>query len=233
MSESDCMKPRTVGWTMENEQLPEKPERDPDGSLDFHHLWRTFQGEGPRVGTPAVFVRLAGCNLQCSWCDTDYTSSRRRLTVDELLNRIWSIGFPRDLIVLTGGEPFRQNLTPLVEALLQAGRVIQVETNGTLFLTGFPYNQVEVVCSPKTAGVNPHLAPHVKAWKYVLSVDNRADDGLPKGVARPLSPGEVFVQPMDEQNSQKNQANLSTAMESCLRFGYRLSVQVHKIIGVE
>ena len=60
-----------------NQQAPEKQQLRGDGLLAVHSIFYTIQGEGPFAGETAVFVRLAGCNLQCPLCDTDYTSDRR------------------------------------------------------------------------------------------------------------------------------------------------------------
>src|SRR5580658_3582582 len=91
-------------------------------SLWVQEVFYTLQGEGPFSGVPAVFVRLAGCNLACFWCDTDFESSTWRPTFDELLANIEEKR-PAicNLIVITGGEPFRQNIRPLVCHLLDSG----------------------------------------------------------------------------------------------------------------
>ena len=96
-----------------NTQPREKLDHRSDGSLEVHHIWKTIQGEGPLAGSPAVFVRLAGCTLQCSFCDTDYTSKRVRQEPEEILAGIKAIGGGCNTVVLTGGEPFRQNVGPL------------------------------------------------------------------------------------------------------------------------
>ncbi len=215
-----------------NYQSLEKPWHDSKGRLDTIRVWRTIQGEGPLAGKPAVFVRLAGCNLQCSFCDTDYTSSREVLTVAEVFDRITSTIRGGDIVVITGGEPLRQNCLPLVSNLFGLGLVVQIETNGTLYLNGI--EEALLVCSPKTPKVNQILAPHVDAWKYVLSSENvDPKDGLPIGIARPVGPGDVYVQPMDEYDHYKNRENMLVAVNSCLTHGYRLSLQLHKIVGLD
>jgi len=101
----------------------------------------TVQGEGPSLGRQAVFVRLAGCHLSCSWCDTSYTWDARRfdlaanrtaMTVDQVLE--WVRDRSADLVVVTGGEPLLQQdaLTLLVAALDGSGYRIEVETSGTV-----------------------------------------------------------------------------------------------------
>jgi len=150
----------------------------------------------------------------------------------EIVDRV-SDGLPTDWVVLTGGEPLRQNILPLLLALEERDRRVQIETNGTLWLPGITYTNPVVVCSPKTDHVDGRLDVH--SWKYVLRsgyVDDR--DGLPLGLARPFPVGSsVFVQPMDEGSDQKNRENVVVAVNACMKFGYRLSLQLHKIVGME
>lgn len=212
-------------------------------TLDVFKIWPTIQGEGPWVGSPAVFVRLAGCNLQCPACDTDYTSSRSYYTPRELLGAV--AGYGTRLIVLTGGEPFRQTIGPFVCLAVESGKHVQIETNGTLFQEGLPYGDagLTIVCSPKTPSINPQLEPFVHSFKYVLDHRSVDDDGLPltsmflsTPIAKPPSatpPDRVFIQPLDEGDNDANQKNMKAALDSCTRFGYRLSLQIHKIIGLE
>lgn len=232
---------------MINLQPPEKPEYHDDGSLDVIDVWHTIQGEGPFAGTPAVFIRLAGCNLQCRGCDTQYTDGRQRFKIGALYERLVYVSNPTTrLVVLTGGEPFRQNLTPFVRAVAGNWMKVQIETNGTLWDPKFPYNNasVDIVCSPKTPSVHQLLQVYVHSYKYILeSGQMDPTDGLPTSVlGLPISPfrptkqavreGRVFVQPMDEDDPDKNAANVRAAVESAMTYGYRISLQTHKILGV-
>jgi 7-carboxy-7-deazaguanine synthase len=231
---------------MLNLQATEKQVESPH--LDVFKVWPTIQGEGPYAGKPAVFVRLAGCNLQCPLCDTDYTSTRRKYSLFGLANKVDSVsaqeaGLPIKLVVITGGEPFRQKLAPLVQELYRRDYIVQIETNGTLYEEKFPHDQVTLVCSPKTPSLNKQLAPHIHAFKYVVEygkVDHR--DGLPTSVlglelraARPPDEfrGTVYVQPCDHQDPFLNKQNMHQAIDSCMRFGYRLCLQMHKYAGLE
>lgn len=227
-----------------NTQPVEKPVRNDGQVLDVHSIFYTIQGEGPFSGKPAVFVRMAGCNLQCPNCDSDYTTGRGGLTPDEIAQRVFDLAVSTDLVVLTGGEPFRQNIAPLVLKLFDRGFRVQVETNGTLWLDDFPWNHpwVTVVCSPKTH-VNARVIPNVDHWKYVI--DHRHVDeatGLPSQVLGLYVPGiylsdtdpsRIWISPMDEQNEVANALNRQACVKSALRFGYRISLQSHKLLGVE
>lgn len=235
--------------TVLNQQAPEKQVRDADGSvLAVNSVFSTLQGEGPLVGTPAIFIRLAGCNLQCPLCDTEYTQ-RGLFNIAEIIHTA-AHAHPSDskrpaLAVITGGEPFRQPITKLVEALLVYGYTVQIETNGTLFQPlPFEHPRLIVVCSPKAGHVNKKLLPHIKAFKYVGTKASLSYmDGLPTSALdhpcnpvlfRPDAhhPAEIFLQPVDEQDEAANIENLRAVVDSCQRFGYRLCLQVHKLINL-
>jgi organic radical activating enzyme len=216
-------------------------------TLSLHSIFYTIQGEGPFTGHPAIFVRLAGCNLQCPGCDTDYTSTREAITAGQLLSKILLLSQQTEckFVVLTGGEPFRQNIAPIVRMMVSSGLKVQIETNGTLHQEDLPWDSITIVCSPKAGKVNAKLAPHIDAYKYVLAWDSLdVSDGLPilaldhtasPRVARPHFgyKGLVYLQPMDSQDKLTNEMNMDACVESCMEHGYILQLQIHKLIGVE
>jgi organic radical activating enzyme len=238
---------------VKNLQAPEK--RTDSQTIDVHSIFYTIQGEGPFCGTPAVFIRLAGCNLQCPGCDTDYTSKRARMQVSLILEDILKytgrlingVG----LIVITGGEPFRQNIQPLIDALLAVGYYVQIETNGTLEvphpqqynLNPYYRQGVFLVCSPKTGKVHSTADYAACCYKYVMDAHNvDPKDGLPTfaldhtaspRLARPPKDIPIYLQPEDSGNPEQNKRNLEACIASCMRHGYILQLQVHKIIGVQ
>lgn len=233
--------------TQINNQPAEKPSYRADGILEVVDIFHTIQGEGPFAGTPAVFVRTAGCVLQCPDCDTDYTTNRRLVPTAHLANLVEYAPGPGNarpaLVVLTGGEPFRQNCGPFVRELLLRGYKVQVETNGSLMPADFPFaGDVTLVVSPKVGRVHEDLRPYVKHLKYVVTAGRQHErTGLPLTVLGntahvdppwPGYKGTVWVQPADEQNDEVNNANMEAAVDACLRNGYRLSIQTHKIAGV-
>lgn len=236
-----------------NTQPIQKPTTNVAGNLDVHSVFYTIQGEGPFCGQPAVFVRLWGCNLQCPGCDTEYTSIRETLSPAVLADIVSARNRAATLVVITGGEPLRQNLTPFVLQLLKTGYRVQIETNGTLPLPqpleGWVSRNVEdkvscfVVCSPKAGKVNKALQPFIVAYKYVGGTD-LMEDGLPRTalehtakphLARPHEgfEGTVYLQPVDAHNKHQNLMNLRACVASVLEHGYTLQLQTHKLIGVE
>ena len=237
-----------------NTQPISKPDNHPSGNLQVHSVFYTIQGEGPFCGQPAIFVRLWGCNLQCPGCDTEYTNKKVEHTPEQLLAEVQKLRKKANtLVVITGGEPLRQNLTPFVALLSRNCYRVQIETNGTLplspGLSRFISHDVTephacfIVCSPKAGKVNRFLEQFILAYKYV-SDDQMMVDGLPMRalghgaipyLARPHAEfsGEVYLQPVDSKNSNENVRNQNACVASVLEHGYTLQLQVHKLIGVE
>ena len=116
--------------------------------IKVSEIFTSFQGEGPYVGTPATFLRLYGCNLDCEWCDTDI-STYEMLSVDDVAEILMTqMEFNNiNLLVITGGEPTLQmeEIKRLIKELPE-GIKIQLETNGSIF-EYLP--EVEYVISPK------------------------------------------------------------------------------------
>lgn len=225
-----------------NQQRPEPRLDNPDAIL-IHHVWETMQGEGPHAGKPAVFVRLTGCNIQCPACDTEYTSQRHSMSPVESVEVVKAIR-RSGLVVLTGGEPLRQDITAMVKLLLDEGYEVQIETNGTLYRDlPFEHKRLMVVCSPKTSRIDALLADKVSAWKYVMDADHIDPvDGLPTTVlhghghvARPprWNVAPIYVQPLDVNDPVENDRHLDAVVKTCMKHGYRLCLQVHKLIGLE
>lgn len=237
-----------------NTQPVEKPDMRDDGALDVHSIFYTLQGEGPFTGHRSVFVRLAGCNLQCPGCDTEYTQGRRRLTAEAVADLVWRV-IPehhtgrKPLVVITGGEPFRQDLRELCTLLVSRRYPIQIESNGVLApesgLHALSALGVQFVISPKTSRIHPAWGKYASAFKYVLQEGNVLEDDLlpiqalmhkavPQ-VARPpdFYRGPIYVNPMDEKDPAKNQANLDLVARAALRHGYIAGVQMHKYMNLE
>jgi 7-carboxy-7-deazaguanine synthase len=121
-------------------------------------IFKSIQGEGTRAGLPCIFVRLTGCNLRCTWCDTAYAfHGGKKMTVDEVIARVdelagrrgdasasVSAGVP--LVELTGGEPLLQEeIYPLAEKLLAAGYTVMIETSGERFVGRLPKKVIKIV----------------------------------------------------------------------------------------
>lgn len=240
---------------MINTQPAEK--RSATALLSLHSIFKTIQGEGPFTGTPAAFIRLAGCNLQCLKCDTDYTTGRVDVDALHILEQVRKLDIPSSglhrmkLAVITGGEPFRQQLSFLIMSLVRSGYYVQIETNGTLPpppLVPFNTNPSQslgayIVVSPKAGKVHPDIWYHACCAKYVMNYHSILDDDLPgnvlgqgdvEEVARPPFGWKrpIYLQPEDSQDLTVNLQNQRACVASCLAHGYILQLQTHKIIGL-
>lgn len=189
--------------------------------LQLAEIFYSVQGEGTWSGTPAVFVRLAGCNLACDFCDTDY-SLKFMASVEDVVARVRELGAGCPMVILTGGEPLAQRETlALVEALRADGRRVHIESNGTIYAE-LPAD-VWLCVSPKER-VDARMAERANEAKLI--VDERVpEEHLPLFSALPV----VLLQP--EGNKKRNvELALRYAMAHPARF--RLSLQTHKMIGV-
>jgi len=206
----------------------------------------TLQGEGIHVGMPCLFVRLAGCNAwdgraqtraasACPYCDTDFRGGER-LERDQILERLRGLlpppGAPASGpgfgCVLTGGEPLLQADAALLAALGEAFAWVDIETNGTRPCPARPAN-VFISCSPKAI---PGQAVVVEPdWWKILIPDQ--EGFLPRALA---SHRPVLVQPtMPDAGATDPQyrRNLERCLAACFAHGCRLSIQLHKVIGVD
>lgn len=232
-----------------NEQIALPRDYNPDAVFSINEIFRSIQGEGPFSGIPAVFIRFAGCNLQCPHCDTNYTFPNKRMNIDSILSEATELQ-DGGLVVITGGEPFRQSFKPLLEELLCAGYYIQIETNGTIkpFEFRWAWNVEQrygayIVCSPKTPKIESKALECFCALKYVIDADNVSEkDGLPLTTLgnkyEPAKPPKgwnryVFVQPMDSGDPQENERHIKAALQSAMKFGYRFQFQIHKLLEIQ
>ncbi len=120
-------------------------------------IFKSIQGEGTRAGLPCVFVRLTGCNLRCTWCDTAYAfHGGKKMSVEEVLARVDELAgrgtrthgtkSPVPLVEITGGEPLLQEqVYPLADKLLAAGFTVMIETSGERFVGKLPREVIKIV----------------------------------------------------------------------------------------
>lgn len=200
--------------------------------LKVNELFYSLQGEGPFAGSPAVFLRLSGCNLTCSWCDTNHEGVNEQLDPIGVLRMalIHTKTTSCKLLVVTGGEPFLQNLRELIDTFAAAGWTVQIESNGTLMpAADFPWSKVRLVVSPKQ-GHPPVLIPYSAAVKFVLRAGEYPDPECVKQALERRAP--IYLQPVDDKDFMVNRNNLQWVVAECLRVGYKLSLQLQKIIEV-
>jgi 7-carboxy-7-deazaguanine synthase len=214
-------------------------------------LYKSVQGESSFAGLPCIFVRLAGCNLRCAWCDSEYTfTGGKPFTEDEIVAQIEALA-PCRLIEFTGGEPMLQakELLPLMQRLLSRNYTLMIETSGERPLSEVPkavHKIVDVKCPGAGAAANSFRLENLTAFtpndevKFVIS--NREDYEFARDFIREhdlnskaggilLSP--AFVQTPSPQRTADNMAlDPRKLVEWMLADGLnaRLSLQIHKFI---
>jgi 7-carboxy-7-deazaguanine synthase len=236
-------------------------KKNDTGCYKINELFETIQGEGAFTGQPSIFIRLQGCPVACSWCDTKHTwdinldqevsvsamfnkaqesETWATLSVEQILLLIKEQGYQAKHLVITGGEPCMVDLTPLCLAFEAQGYSCQVETSGTFDI------QVSTNCwvtvSPKInmrggykilssamlrADEIKHpiaTEQHVEDLKALLT-EHKINIEQASGV---LIKKPIYLQPI----SQKTRAT-ELAIKTCIENNWRLSVQVHKYLGIE
>jgi organic radical activating enzyme len=226
-----------------------KVSRQPGGQPEIFH---SLQGEGPTIGTPAVFLRLAQCNLACSWCDTSYTWDWQHYDYDkevvslnatEAEERILELDCRH--LVITGGEPLLQQreLAPLVAALKERGFYCEVETNGTIVpLPDLAEKIDQWNVSPKLATSGNPLER--RELPSVLEVFSQLPNAYFKFVivepgdieevcalrTRYGLPGERIILMPEGRTAAVIQGRSPWVSEACVREGFRFSTRLHILL---
>jgi 7-carboxy-7-deazaguanine synthase len=128
---------------------PDDPiARSPDPIMQITEIYKSLQGESTYAGMPCVFVRVTGCNLRCSWCDTEYSFyGGKKMAAEQVLEEVERLTAPGGLVEITGGEPMLQEreLVPLMRRLLDSGYKVLLETSGERPLENVPSGVVKIV----------------------------------------------------------------------------------------
>jgi organic radical activating enzyme len=202
--------------------------------LKITEIFPSIAGEGLRSGEPTIFIRLAGCNLRCSFCDTKYSwqggKGYSEEKIIEIVRRIQG-RFPADWVCLTGGEPLLQDVEPLVKKLKKECYKIHIETNGTVYR---PFRVDWLTLSPKpgTYGFAPEFTAKANEVKLVVSKELTLEviQNL-RGKIPVKTP--ILLQPQSNRKWSMDMGMklLKRAMNAGVK-NIRVSVQLHKCIGV-
>lgn len=211
--------------------------------LKINEIFYSIQGEGLQAGTPAIFVRFAGCNLNCDFCDTDH-SVKEHKKVAELLADVLCLSLEHHCkhVVFTGGEPALQLTAKLIDSLVHMGFKLSLETNGTV-----PFNfdpcMLDYICvSPKLNTTimllrNPDLV--INELRVLVDGDLPLFDvGTTRKVCKieqiTLSPVFVDTDHTASYDNEQTKKNIRRAVQLCMENPvYRLSVQIHKLLGLK
>jgi len=187
-------------------------------------VFTSLQGEGFHMGKGTTFIRLAGCNLRCSWCDTqkafDVTQAAEMSATEIISAHI----IPHHHVVITGGEPTMYNLRPLVTELHKLGKFVAIETNGTNPVP--PEWEVDwITASPKPES-NYSLQCKTNELKYVVDdnfdINCIATNAVPEGL--------TFLQ--IESGRSESFRKAYHLINQFPEMRLRLGVQLHKILGL-
>ncbi len=213
-------------------------------------IYKSVQGESSFAGVPCIFVRLAGCNLRCSWCDSEYTfTGGYKLTEDEVVAEVAKLA-PCKLVEFTGGEPLLQEreLVPLMERLLADGYELMIETSGERPVERVPravHKIVDVKCPGSGEAGRFHMAnlaalTERDELKFVIT--NRGDyeytrafireHGLEGRVGQILLSPAFSKTPTPERSTANCLLDPRELVEWMLADGLqaRLSLQIHKYV---
>ena len=208
----------------------------------INDIFYSIQGEGHNTGRAAVFIRFAGCNLRCGFCDTEF-DTYREMTDEEIIAEVSRYKVSRcenSLVVLTGGEPTLQADEAFVDLLHQHGFEVAMESNGT---RPAPQNLDWLTVSPKIRGTwyevrGTRLPDEVKV---VFDESTDPETFLPPLIPELCSPTRslssllsplLYLQPCDTGDAERN----ATIINKCIDYikehpQWRLSLQTHKLIG--
>ena len=202
-------------------------------------IFISIQGEGDSIGAPSIFVRLANCNLNCSWCDTKYSWDKNdpeytvtEVTIDELKTTLQEMIYETKIknIVVTGGEPLlqRKNLDILVEKF--NGVTFEIETNGTIEPTHSIKMNCKINCSPKLknsgcATFNPDVVRsinrHYSIFKFVIESESDLDEI--KELYLPLiNKQRIYLMPQTNSNVDRKMV-----VKMCIENNFTYSPRVH------
>ncbi|WP_305239300.1 7-carboxy-7-deazaguanine synthase QueE [uncultured Muribaculum sp.] len=191
--------------------------------MKINEIFYSLQGEGYFSGTPSVFIRFCGCNLNCPFCDTDHITANMELSDEDILSVIAE--WPSRHVVLTGGEPSLQVTSELISKLHDKGYYVQAETNGTVRL---PDAIDWIACSPKTEKIAYDEVDEIKIIYTGTNTNHQFIRHFETVKAKCYN-----LQPCDVGIQQKN----VELMAECIDFikanpNWNLSIQSHKLLGI-
>lgn len=195
----------------------------PQPSWKVNEIFYSIQGEGRHTGMPAVFLRLAGCTMGCSFCDTKYAFQTGE-EMNSLQVLVALAEYPCKTVVITGGEPSEQDLPSLIAALKSAGYCVHLETNGA---HDCDVSRADFVCVSPKKYVSQEMLKKADVIKIVVGQETDLAD-LEKYYNYENDKTQIYLQP--ESNLQENIALCVKLLKK--HPAARLSLQTHKLINI-
>lgn len=191
----------------------------------INEIFYSIQGEGFHAGTPAVFVRFSGCNLHCSFCDTQHEQGT--LMSDEAIIKEVE-QYPARLVILTGGEPSLFVTSALIEKLHRVGKYVAVETNGTHSL---PSSVDWITLSPKDDFCPGAAIRLTRCDELKLVYNRQGEEAIERYTRFPAT--HYYLQPCDTGESGMSAAIMQETVRYCLAHPHwNISIQLHKVLNV-
>ena len=201
--------------------------------LKVNEIYASIQGESSHTGLPCVFVRLTGCNLRCSWCDTAYAFHEgRELSLEEVVQQVETFSLP--LVEITGGEPLMQeDVYPLMEALLEKGYKVMLETGGAIPIDRVPEKVIKIL-DIKCPGSGEDKKNHLQNLEFLSEHDelkfvllDRADYEWSRDLLKSINPtNQILFSPVYDKLDLKDLSQW--ILED--KLPVRLQTQLHKVI---
>ena len=203
--------------------------------IKINEIYLSVQGESTHTGLPCIFIRLTGCNLRCSWCDTAYAFHEgKNMSIDEILQKVENFGI--HLVEITGGEPLMQdNVYTLMRRLIENGYKVMLETGGSISLERVPKDVIKIM-DLKCPGSGEQeknnldnlklLAPHDEV-KFVIL--DKKDYEWSRDIIKKYKINEtahILISPVFDKLELKEM--VKWILED--RLPVRLQTQLHKII---
>lgn len=193
-------------------------------------IFESLQGEGYNVGKKVIFIRFALCNLNCAWCDTDFESVIKHLSIDDIMNELKK--YKTKNVIITGGEPTQQNLSPILEVLKLNDYWIGIETNGTNNIIN--KNIDYIATSPKrNERINLSIADEVRIVYDTNNIDEMMEFCLK--VRNEIKAKRYYLSPVEIEKEFQNLEKLIILRQLLLEKGqeWEISLQIHKLINIE
>ena len=191
-------------------------------------MFASIQGEGHWVGTPAIFIRLQGCSVGCSWCDTkDSWPSAEGTDITERIDRMCAAYPAIRHVVITGGEPCQFDLVPLIRYLGKRFRWVQIETSGYFDPPKY-HGTYWLTVSPKPFRPDFNLKCVKSASELKIVVGSYDDVQFAQTCKNENPTAHFYIQPMSEQ---KNAIDICTTI--AMTNDWKISARIHKLLGLK